>query len=124
IVVNFDADEAGSNAEEKSMPPLLDEGMHVRILELDADLDPDEYCKERGPDAYRARMESAKDYFTWLADRRRDKFGAGAEGKIAWLKSMLPDIGKVSDKIERLVIAGEVASYIGITEKQVLEEFR
>ncbi len=37
---------------------------------------------------------------------------------------MLPDIGKVSDKIERLVIANEVASYIGISERQVLEEFR
>jgi DNA primase len=124
IVVNFDPDTAGVNAAERSIGLLLDEGVHVRILELDAGLDPDEYCKQRGPDAYRSRMESAKDYFTWLADRRRDKFGSGAEGKIAWLKSMLPDIGKVSDKIERLVIAGEVASYIGITEKQVLEEFR
>ena len=124
IVVNFDPDAAGANAAERSITLLLDESMHVRILELDAELDPDEYCKQRGPDAYRARMESAKDYFTWLADRRRDKFGSGSEGKIAWLKSMLPDIGKVSDKIERLVIAGEVASYIGITEKQVLEEFR
>jgi hypothetical protein len=37
---------------------------------------------------------------------------------------MLPDIGKVSDRIERLVIANEVASYIGISEKQALEEFR
>jgi hypothetical protein len=69
-------------------------------------------------------MEAAKDYFTWLADHRRDKFGSGSEGKIAWLKSMLPEIGKVSDRIERLVIAGEVANYIGITEKQALEEFR
>jgi DNA primase len=124
IVVNFDPDAAGESAAERSIALLLDEGMQVRILELDAELDPDEYCKERGADAYRARMEAAKDYFTWLADRRRDQFGAGAEGKIAWLKSMLPDIGKVSDRIERLVIANEVASYIGISERQVLEEFR
>jgi DNA primase len=124
IVLNFDPDAAGSSAAERNIGPLLDEGMRVRILELDAELDPDEYCKQRGPDAYRARMESAKDYFTWLADRRRDKFGSGAEGKIAWLKSMLPDIGRVSDRIERLVIAGEVSSYIGITQKEVLEEFR
>jgi len=124
IVVNFDPDAAGAGASERSIPLLLDEGMLVRILELDGDLDPDEYCKERGADAYRARMEAAKDYFTWLADRRRDQFGAGAEGKIAWLKSMLPEIGKVSDRMERLVIANEVASYMGISERQVLEEFR
>ena len=124
IVVNFDPDAAGASAAERSIALLLDESMHVRVLELDAELDPDEYCKQRGPDAYRARIDAAKDYFTWLADRRRDKFGGGSEGKIAWLKSMLPEIGKVPDRIERLVIAGEVASYIGITEKQALEEFR
>ena len=124
MVVNFDPDAAGASAAERSIGLLLDEGVHVRVLELDAELDPDEYCKQRGADAYRGRMEAAKDYFTWLADRRRDKFGTDAEGKIAWLKSMLPDIGKVSDRIERLVIANEVASYIGITEKQALEEFR
>ena len=124
ILVNFDPDAAGSSAAERSIALLLDEGMQVRILELDGGLDPDEYCKERGAEAYRARMGSAKDYFTWLADRRRDQFGSGSEGKIAWLKSMLPEIGKVSDRIERLVIANEVASYIGISERQVLEEFR
>jgi DNA primase len=124
IIVNFDPDAAGEGAAERRIPPLLDEGMQVRILELDADLDPDEYCTQRGADAYMARMEAAKGYFTWLADRRRDRFGSTAEGKMSWLKSMLPDIGKVSDRIERLVIANEVASYIGISEKQALEEFR
>jgi DNA primase len=124
IVVNFDPDAAGASAAERSIALLLDESMHVRVLELDAELDPDEYCKQRGADSYRTRKEGAKDYLTWLADRRRAKFGGGAEGKIAWLKSMLPDIGKVPDRIERLVIANEVASYIGISEKQALEEFR
>ena len=83
IVVNFDPDAAGANAAERSIALLLEEGMHVRILELDGELDPDEYCKERGADAYRARMEAAKDYFTWLADRRRDKFDARAR-KVRW----------------------------------------
>jgi DNA primase len=124
IVVNFDPDAAGDSGAERSIALLLDEGMQIRILELDADLDPDEYCKQRGAGAYRERIEKAKDYFTWLADRRRDKFGATAEGKIAWLKSMLPDVAKVSDKLERLIIAGEIASYIGISERQVLQEFR
>ena len=48
IVVNFDPDAAGANAAERSINLLLEEGMQVRILELDGDLDPDEYCKERG----------------------------------------------------------------------------
>ena len=48
IVVNFDPDAAGANAAERSINLLLEEGMQVRIMELDGGLDPDEYCKERG----------------------------------------------------------------------------
>ena len=86
-MVNFDPDAAGANAAERSIQLLLDEGMHVRILELDGELDPDEYCKERGADAYRARMEAAKDYFTGWPTGARDKFDLRtAEGKMAWLQ--------------------------------------
>ena len=48
ITVNFDPDAAGENAAERSIKLLLDEAMHVRIMELDEDLDPDEYCKKHG----------------------------------------------------------------------------
>ena len=58
--MNFDPDAAGANAAERSIDLLLDEGMQVRIMELDGDLDPDEYCKERGaggvPGAARRRQ--------------------------------------------------------------------
>ena len=75
IVVNFDPDTAGANAAERSINMLLEEGMHVRIMELDGGLDPDEYCKQRGADAYRAKLDAAKGYFYWLADRARARFG-------------------------------------------------
>ena len=55
IVVNFDPDAAGANAAERSINLLLDESMHVRIVELEGGLDPDEYCKERGAEAYRGQ---------------------------------------------------------------------
>ena len=44
IIVNFDPDAAGANAAERSINLLLEEGMQVRIVELDGGLDPDEYC--------------------------------------------------------------------------------
>jgi len=48
--------------------------MRVRIVELEDGLDPDEYCKERGADAYRGKLDKAQTYFYWLADRARAKF--------------------------------------------------
>jgi DNA primase len=125
IIVNFDPDPAGSNAAERSISVLLAEGMQVRILELDADLDPDEYCKQRGAGAYQQQLETAKGYFYWLADRGRAKVDMHTtEGQVAALKSLLPAVQLISDRMERLMIAGDVAAYLGIDQGLVLDSFK
>src|SRR3954464_7521278 len=125
IVVNFDPDTAGANAAERSINILLEEGMQVRILELDGDLDPDEYCKERGAEAYRERLEGAKGYFYWLADRARSKYDVRtSEGQVAVLKFLMPAVQRISDQMERMVIAGDLASYIGVDRGMVLDSFK
>jgi DNA primase len=125
IVVNFDPDAAGENAAERSVNMLLDEGMQVRILELDGDLDPDEYCKERGAAAYEERLGAAKGYFYWLADRARGKHDLRtSEGQVAVLKYLMPAVQRISDPMERMVIAGDVASYIGVDRGMVLDSFK
>jgi DNA primase len=125
IVVNFDPDAAGANAAEKSLQALLDEGMQVKILELQGGLDPDEYCRERGADGYRTALDGANAYFHWLADRARSRYDMKtAEGRVAAFQFLLPAIHRIADKIERSVIAGDVAGYLGIDSGLVLENFR
>ena len=126
IVVNFDPDTAGANATEKSIQILLDQGMHVRILELEGGLDPDEYIRTNGAEAYSARLEHATGYFLWLADRARRRFDmTSAEGRVEGFETMLlPAIRKISDRLERAAVAGEVAEYLGVDRSLVLKEFR
>jgi len=125
IVVNFDPDAAGANAAERSINLLLDESMHVRIVELEGGLDPDEYCKERGAEAYRAKLDKAPAYFYWLADRARAKFDLRtAEGRVAGFQFLLPAIQRLPDKIERVAVANDVAGYLGVDAGLVLENFR
>jgi DNA primase len=125
IVVNFDPDAAGARAAEGSINLLLDESMRVRIVELEDGLDPDEYCKERGADAYRAKLDTAKTYFYWLADRARSKFDLRtAEGRVAGFQFLLPAIQRLPDKIERVAVANDVAGYLGVDAGLVLENFR
>ena len=125
IAVNFDPDAAGAGAAERSINMLLEEGMLVRIVELDDNLDPDEYCKDRGADAYRQRIESAKGYFYWLADRARTKYDVHtSEGVVAVLQFLLPAVQRISDPLERSAIANDVASYIGVDRGMVLDSFR
>ena len=101
------------------------EPMRVRILELEGGLDPDEYCKERGADQYREALGAAKNYFYWLADRARSKYDTkNAEGRVAAFQFLLPAIHRLTDKIERTAIAGDVAGYLGVDSGLILENFR
>ncbi|HWR53699.1 MAG TPA: DNA primase [Bryobacteraceae bacterium] len=125
IVVNFDPDPAGVKATERSIQILLDEGMRIRVLQLAGGLDPDEFVKENGAEAYRERLEKAPGYFHWLADRARAKYDThAAEGRIAALQFLLPSIVRVSDRLERATIAGDIAQYMGVEAGLVLDHFR
>ena len=125
IVVNFDPDAPGSNAAERSINLLLEESMQVRIMELDGGLDPDEYCKQRGADAYRERLNGAKGYFYWLADRARTKYDIHtSEGVVSVMKSLLPAAQRIPDRLERMAIANDLADYIGVNRGMVLDSFR
>jgi DNA primase len=125
VVVNFDADAAGENAAERSIQMLLAEGLRVRILTLDGGLDPDEYCRKHGADAYLTQVAQASGYFHWLAARARARHDMhSAEGRYAAFQLLLPAIQTLTDKLERAAVVNDVAGYLGIDKGLVLESFR
>lgn len=124
IVVNFDPDAAGVNAAER-FRPLLEEGFPVSVVELDGGLDPDEYCREHGAEAYCEKLANAKTYFHWLAERARKKFDMRTpEGRVAGFQFLLPEVQRLPDKIARAAVANDVAGYLGVEANLVLENFR
>jgi DNA primase len=123
--LNFDPDAAGANAAERSIKLLLDENVRVRIVELEGGLDPDEYCKQHGADAYHQRIAGAKTYFYWLADRARNRFNMREpQGRVDAFQFLLPAIQGLNDKLERVAVANDLASYLGVAPGLVLDHFR
>jgi len=123
--LNFDPDTAGASAAERSIKLLLDENVRVRIVELEDELDPDEYCGKFGAESYRARVASAKAYFFWLADRARAKFNMrDPQGRVDAFQFLMPAIQGLHDKLERVAVANDLASYLGVETGLVLEHFR
>ena len=123
--LNFDPDAAGANAAERSIKLLLDENVRVRIVELEGGLDPDEYCKQHGAEAYQQRIAGAKTYFYWLADRARARFNMREpQGRVDAFQFLLPAIQGLRDKLERVAVANDLASYLGVAPGLVLDHFR
>lgn len=123
--LNFDPDTAGANASERSIKLLLDEHMNIRVVELEGGLDPDEYCREHGADAYMQRIAGAKTYFYWLADRARAKYNMREpQGRVDAFRSLVPSIQDLSDKLARVTYANDLAGYLGVDPRLVLEHFR
>ncbi|MCS7025052.1 MAG: DNA primase [Bryobacteraceae bacterium] len=125
VVVNFDPDTAGQNAAERTLQTLLDEGMRVRVLVLDRDLDPDEYVRTVGSESYLRLVKQAPNYYIWLADRAKQRFDSRtAEGRQQALQFLLPALHRIPDKIERAGVAGDLASYLGVEPGLILENFK
>lgn len=126
VVANFDPDNAGAKATAKSIPLFLEEGFHVKVLNLPGGLDPDEYIKAHGADAYRRQLENAEGFFHWLAARARKKYDMRtAEGRMEGFKQMLlPQILRIPEKLERLAVTNEIASYLGVDPQMIREQFR
>lgn len=125
VVVNFDPDNAGANATERSIQILLEESLQIRVCSLSGGLDPDEYVKENGVEAYLQALEKSPGYFYWLADRARARFDTRtAEGRMEAFRFLTPAIQKLPDKLERLAIVNDVATQLGVEPSAVLDEFR
>jgi len=125
ILVNFDPDGPGSRAAEKSIGMLLEEGMQPRIVELDDGLDPDEYCRDRGAAAYQDKLDNAKGYFYWMADRARSKYDIRTqEGVVGLLQTLVPAVRLITDPLARAAMADDLAEYVGVQRGVVLDSFR
>ena len=125
VVVNFDPDAAGSNAAEKSVALLTEEGFNIKIVTLDGGLDPDRYIRERGVEAYTAALRGARRQADYLIERARLAFpGASSEQKVKAMNFLLPHIRRMPEKLARDQFAHDAAQKLGIDSAVLREELR
>jgi DNA primase len=123
VVVNFDPDAAGSNAAEKSIALLTEEGFTIKIVTLDGGLDPDRYIRERGVEAYTAALRGARRQADYLIERARMLFpGASSEQKVKAMNYLLPHIRRLPEKLARDQFAHDAAQKLGIDSAVLREE--
>ena len=124
-LVNFDPDAAGAKATERTLGLLIEEEFDIRVLTLDAGLDPDLFVRRKGKDAYTAALKNSQKYFDYLIERARQQFPVrSAEGKHKALNYLLPHIQRVPSRIIRDSVAEEIAQKLNIDSQVLRQELK
>lgn len=124
-VLNFDPDNAGRAAAEKSIALLTEEDFEVKIVTLEGGLDPDRYVKERGIQAYLAALRGAVRYADYLIERARQEFPARtAESNVKAMNYLLPHIRRMPNALQRNSFALDAAQKLGIDSGILLQEVK
>lgn len=124
IVVNFDPDNAGAAAAERSLAMLVGEDFEIRVLTLETGYDPDLYVRRKGATAYAGALGAAQKYFAYLIERAQAQFPRTVEGKVKAVNFLLPHIQRVPSRIVRDELAADIAQKLQIDSSVLRQELR
>ena len=125
VIVSYDPDTAGANATDRSLALLLEEGITVRIVRLPDKLDPDQFVKQRGAEAYRAAVAGAQPIFRYLANRALELHGKSSpEAKLAAVNFVLPYLSKVPNELIRSELMADVAQKLDVRQSVIGDTFQ
>jgi DNA primase len=125
VVVSYDGDKAGMQAAARSLDVLLARGFEVRILDLPDGLDPDEYVRKEGAEAYARRLRQAPSWLEFLLEReRRTRDLSRVEERVAGINALLPHLAHLSSAIERTAWAAQIAEALRVDDHLVLAELK
>ena len=124
VIVNYDPDNAGQIATERSIALLLESEFDVRVLALPGKADPDKFLKEEGADAYRKLLAQSPPYLDYLIGRARQMDRTTAAGKVAALNFLMPYVQRLPNRLLRSEWATRIASELRVDEPVLREALR
>src|SRR5467141_2925571 len=116
VIVNYDPDNAGQAATERSIAILLEQDFEVRVLALPGKADPDKFIREQGADAYMKLLKESPPYVDYLIARARQLDLTTAEGKLRAVNFLLPYVQKIPNRILRSEWATRIAQQLRLDE--------
>jgi len=114
-VLCFDADAAGLKAAERSIEPLLENDLIVRVAEMPAGEDPDSLVRKEGVEKFSERIAGARDFFDFWIERqtaRSDLTSLHAKMQVA--RELAETVARVHDPLMRHEVVNKVAARLGV----------
>ena len=125
VILAFDADAAGETATLRGIDLLVEAGVEVRVAQLPAGVDPDEYVRARGLEGLERLLGESLDIFECLVAVAAKRFALDRpEGKVRAAQFILPTIARVPSAMLRSEYVHLLAGRLKLDEAAVLEELK
>jgi DNA primase len=128
IVVNYDPDNAGQAATERSLALLLEQDFDTRVLALPSidgkPADPDTYIQKKGAAEYRKLLEKAPPYLDYLISRARQMDLTTAQGKLGAVNFLMPHVQRIANPLLRSEWATRISQQLRVEEPVLRESLR
>jgi DNA primase len=102
VVINYDGDSAGVKAAKRAIETLLAEDLEIKVLVLPDGLDPDDFVRQNGYEAYNERRGKALPHTQFILDQAiqgRNLFNPPEQDEA--IKEVLPSVRAVRSLIQR-----------------------
>jgi DNA primase len=125
VVLAFDSDEAGAGAAQKAYSFHERYPLEALVLVLPEGLDPADFVKERGPEAFAAEVERAVPLVEFMIRRAlRGRDLSSPEGRTRSVQAALPIVDGLEDPVRRGQYAGLLADLAGVSSTDIQLELR
>jgi DNA primase len=115
VVLCFDADAAGEKAAERSLEPLLQHDLIVRVAEMPPGEDPDSLVRKDGAETFAQRIAGARDFFDFWIERATatsDLANLGTKMQVA--RQLAETVLRVHDPLMRNEVISKVSARLGV----------
>jgi len=125
VVMVYDADKAGEMATLRGLDLFLEEGMSVKVADLDKGHDPDSFIRKFGPRGFNTAIKKAKSLFAYKLNILRERFDSNEpEDKGSIAREMLHTICRVRNAVIKAEYVRKLSSELSTKEDAVWEELK
>jgi len=125
VVLAFDGDGAGKKAAGKAIPILVENGLRVRVLDLDPAeaKDPDDYIKKFGANDFLKKLNNAMSHVAFNIKQMEADYDLDTDaGKIDFTTAAVKLLSKLPGEIEKDVYISETSKITGISSDAIKSE--
>ncbi len=122
VFICYDEDNAGIKATDRAIEILLDEGIKPNIISLEKGLDPDDFVKKYGRDAFIKKMDEASYVYNYKYNKILDIYASSKDNeKFEKLNLFIEFLASIKSDLTREIFVNNVSKLFDI-DKSTLKE--